>query len=778
MKNAQLRSIFALLLVFIIGALLIYALPTTLLTSPADNAADNDGYLSFAGSCTPTFNNSPDTHYNITNATLYTNIDGTWKANRTLNISKSDANGTFFANFTRVINQTPEGEFFWNIQCEEQNATPLSGNHFVRTSFAGNRTLTVRYANPPVLTTSPEDNSYSLNGHDINVSCSVNPTGGWNITEVSLMTDIRRYTESGPGENWTVNSTHIVAAPTSTGEVTTNFTINTRGAIGNASIPSGTQLLFGCFASQKKSFGDDSPTFSNSSSVNRTLVVEYPPNITIIKPVDTLWNQSKKVGLSWRVSSSDISSGTVFSTRVWTNESGVWSPRTGTVQSNNNTVKSLDYTFDELSQIVWGIQAFRKNDGNVFNFSVNQTIRIDTIDPVISVATPNGSNQTSTVKILFTPTEANNMTIQLLTNFNNTDARYNYTNTSANSGEEITVTFITVANGAGNFSITVTDNSTRSVFSGNYTINVDLTFPNIQSLRNLSYPQSCNTRKFFWDTNETTNMTFYIDTDTDTADGTVVTNSTKTFNHTLVVDYGLNREIRHFINITSCDTVGNCNTSNQFTFDSPASVCGGWNQYAVYDSFINLSTVQNQSGADLVYVFNATNQDWILFTAGLTTNEGVKIGHKTDYHVVHLFENVNSTWFRNTTNPGFFSYNVTQGSNFISVPQGFTFGNLTESFGNVSKDFPAFIGNDTAQFINDDYIIGPINITVFAGHNNSIQDYVSHIFNFTQANGTILEPCPNRLLTATCMESFWVASGFNVTWNISQINLNFTNDND
>jgi len=69
---------------------------------------------------------------------------------------------------------------------------------------------------------------------------------------------------------------------------------------------------------------------------------------------------------------------------------------------------------------------------------------------------------------------------------------------------------------------------------------------------------------------------------------------------------------------------------------------------------------------------------------------------------------------------------------------------------------------------------GPFNFSFFAGYNNSIQDYVSHIFNFTFANATIIEPCPNRNFPVTCMEAIWVASDFNVTWNGTGIDANWT----
>ncbi len=174
-------------------------------------------------------------------------------------------------------------------------------------------------------------------------------------------------------------------------------------------------------------------------------------------------------------------------------------------------------------------------------------------------------------------------------------------------------------------------------------------------------------------------------------------------------------------------------------------------------------TLQNQSGADLVYIWNSTPQEWFFKTAGLSSNDAVVVGKTTNFHVVHLFENTNSTWYRNTTNNGIYDYNVTSVNNFISIPIDYTFGNLTESFMNRSKNFPSLIST-----------FGPFNLSFFAGYNNSIQDYVSHVFNSTWANDTLLEPCPNRVNIVTCMETAWVASDFNVTWNGTAIKGNWT----
>ena len=87
---------------------------------------------------------------------------------------------------------------------------------------------------------------------------------------------------------------------------------------------------------------------------------------------------------------------------------------------------------------------------------------------------------------------------------------------------------------------------------------------------------------------------------------------------------------------------------------------------------------------------------------------------------------------------------------------------------NTSGDFPSTLGNITGENgVPNGTIFGPFNITFLSGWNSSKQDYVDHLFNFTYVNATFLMPCYLRLENSTCMETAWVGSGFNVTWNTS-----------
>ena len=145
MKQAKLKSVFTLILVFIISSFIINAVSTTL-TSPQDNFVDDDGYLDLRASCTPTTFDGA-TSYNVTNVTLYSDVSGTWKANKTFQIITPTANSTYFANFTNYINKSAEGTFKWNVLCIDTNETrPFNFTQ----AFSGNNTIKIKFTKPTI----------------------------------------------------------------------------------------------------------------------------------------------------------------------------------------------------------------------------------------------------------------------------------------------------------------------------------------------------------------------------------------------------------------------------------------------------------------------------------------------------------------------------------------------------------------------------------------------------------------------------------------------------
>jgi hypothetical protein len=257
--KSQIKIMFTIFLVFTLFISQVYAV-STVLESPTDNFIDDDGFLDLRASCTPTTFDGT-TSYNITNAILYSDADGTWKAEQTQQVENPTANSTYLFNFTNVLSGLAEGQLKWNVWCHEANST--NDGTPINKEFAVNNTIKVQYAKPTITTTSPADGVSDIDGYEIDVVCTAAPSSGWNITSISLITDL-----SGI---WAINQTNIIAKPTQDAEIIAGFTIN---KFGNNSIADGTSVLFSCSATQVKGNLEDGP-ISEKSSPNRTLNIDY-----------------------------------------------------------------------------------------------------------------------------------------------------------------------------------------------------------------------------------------------------------------------------------------------------------------------------------------------------------------------------------------------------------------------------------------------------------------------------------------------------------------------
>ena len=332
MKNKLISGI-SLFLIALLLVSFIFAIGTTLITS--DNIIDDDGYLDLSASCEPTSKAEYDgtTTFNITNATLYSSVTGTWRENKTLpRTGSSVGNDTYIFNFTNVINQSSQGEFKWNVLCWEQN---ISNHARINSVFAGNKTIKVQYAKPTV-SSNPSSNIYDLDGNAITVTCTASPSANWNLTNVSLIVN-----QSG---EQSLNQTHTPVVKTE-GQIVANFTMN---RFGNSSYPDGSAIPFSCMARQVKNISGGTENFVESefSSSNLTIFVEYPPTITLNNPPTGNWSRALSTTLNWTVSNT-FSDSDFYITRVWTNETGVWLPSTGAINVNNNTQQAYLYTFPD-----------------------------------------------------------------------------------------------------------------------------------------------------------------------------------------------------------------------------------------------------------------------------------------------------------------------------------------------------------------------------------------------------------------------------------------------
>ena len=183
------------------------------------------------------------------------------------------------------------------------------------------------------------------------------------------------------------------------------------------------------------------------------------------------------------------------------------------------------------------------------------------------------------------------------------------------------------------------------------------------------------------------------------------------------------------------------------------------------------------------------------FVVGTATGAGSGV---TARHVVVIYEETNSTWdhgilggiVRNTTDTGFYEYNITVGDNFIRLPVSYTFGNLSLSLLNTSFNW------DTGASVISGYSFGSIlsktpgnvtnsgsdppdataggveyNLTEFwfsVYNNTGVTWEPYYVYNQTSENNTVLTiPGPHEVV--------WIHSDEdNLTWNGTNIIGNWT----
>src|SRR3990167_2065199 len=761
-KKSQLKTIGIFILLVGILAGFIYAISGTPVTS--DNTVDDDGYLDLRASCIPTSQSTTGeydgtTSYNITNATIYSNVDGTWKANATIQVANAIANSTYFFNFTNNINKSAEGTFKWSVLCNEQNAS--SGK--INTIFTANRTIIVNYADVSLISTSPADNVYVFDGINIPLVCTGTAANNWNITFAEVM--VAKNTD---GYSSNQSYTPIMADDA---EIVFNATL------GNYT--DGTDVTWACRYTQIQNRTDDNnyTITSITSSANRTINIEFPPTTTLNLPTTNSWQTEAESTLNFTIVSTFVSNN-LFTWQLFTNETGSWiAQRSGSAV--NNTQKTINYQFpNQLSDIRWGIKAFENTDNNIYNLSVNFTVSIDRTVPI------------TTISLINLSSAINNSyfnTLNLVMNYSVTENYPNSCNSYINASLNATASSST---NAGNFVLNITEgvwtirigcNDSAGNFYNStiYYFNIDTTFPTLSGINNRTPNDYSNRRIINLSASEIINVTLYYGTTTDTT-STITNNSFGLLQN--ITLYNLLENTIYYWNLTICDRAGNCNNTaesiGQFSVTFPWMVKGiGWSYYAIYDALINFSTILNQTSAEFVYYWNATGQGWVYATAGGTSSMEFQVGTSVNRQVIHLYEQTNSTWdLRNTSNSNaVYYYNFTSGDNYIKIPAVFTFGNFSRTLLNGSYNttgLPYIDGYGYGWGPTTQTPEGRIyNLTSFAfwSYNNSKLDWDDgYIYNWSLNNNT---PIFTDLSNSEVM---WIWSESNISWNTTHIYANWT----
>lgn len=398
----------------------------------------------------------------------------------------------------------------------------------------------------------------------------------------------------------------------------------------------------------------------------------------------------------------------------------------------------------------WGVfcrAVSNYSDYNRVNDTSNQRVLYnDQTAPVITVNTPPDGyySSSSTLTINITVVDDNPSKCELWNNFNESRFLLNETRTYTNN---TWFNFTPFTNAPDNstgvvWKVICNDTEGFTTVAGNYTIYIDSTNTSISfgndvtSLTNITYSYTGIT--IYWNTSEPTNGSFTYGPNVSTADGTATSSTTFDVTHSATMDE-LTEDTLYYLNITSCDAAGNCNSSHGHSVLFGFKVWPGWSWYPITESNMNLQNISYDSGASTISWFNETGQEFVSFINGSSSNSAVTL-ERGD--AVALYSELGDVWrYRNDTNstPVNISFSLVNGSNFIGILNATTFGELDYSMGNLT------IGTGA----------GNSNISAMAYFNNTDNAWIGHFWNWSENNATTV---PNSTV-------LWAAATQTHAWN-------------
>ncbi len=702
MKKITLSIIFLILM-----SILVYSIVQVGYISPDDGktlilGGAVEGNLSFEVNATPTGSTGV-----IDNATLYTNISGTWSANFT-NLT----DGTVGLISNRLF---PGGNS--NISIFSRNL--VDGSVFIWNVYACDN-ISIFY-NETVSLTSEE---YTIFDNVTSSAC----TAANNATNCIIIT-------AGRGQ--------LANYPVSTLDATFN---NTGGAplAGACTLNGSNEGFFYCNQTRRtyNGSGDSlqndtlitssvkaSYTISSSCRFvgeNRTVYVEDAPSVTLNLPADSGYDSDGTIAINFSVTGdSDI-----YTCQVYSNDTGSWSPDGGANTAINNTDKTTSKVFTQGNGIVWNVLCAESANSDIYGWAVNNyTISVNTANPVVTILSPEDNSYSNSkysdgysarVYLNVTDSNADSCAFKL-------DGIINITN-SYTTGIPF-YQYFNASDAAYEWNTVCNDSAGNTYETTNRTITIDTVIPTKSS--NTNYSSTTADCKGF-----TVNFTFSEDVNASFTFGTTsmaqthkVVETDYAVNQTLTLTFNNSYNTDYYSNISACDRSGNCNDSfPEMTIPSPIGLCTGWTSWSVYDSAINLSDYRTASGADYVYYWNNTGQSWIYSSAAGSSNEGYSMGIGD---VTHLYESTNDTYFRNVSGtPGYY-VNVTGGHVYFGLYHAYSFGNIS---------YVIFKNSTSGTTTPSDIWQGGVSFQVdyYSGFNNSNQLYVDAIYNWSWNNATTL----------------------------------------
>lgn len=460
---------------------------------------------------------------------------------------------------------------------------------------------------------------------------------------------------------------------------------------------------------------------NTATTTARNLYVGRVPDVTLAAPTDSGVLGSNAV--TYNISSITADTNNSICS-IYSNHTGTWEQVGGT-QNMPNRNQTLFNIFTSEGYSLWNALCYPLGTSYPYisRFaSANRTVIVDTTNPTITINTPADNANTRgvsttdgySVKINITVVDKN--PDRCILRVNNTD---NLTDTSITSGTPFLINF-NASDALWTWNVYCNDSAGNVFVTDNRTVTIDTAMPTWTSFRNYSSNESC--KSFDLEIDYTGLFNYTITYGTSIAAVThKLTNGSFSAIHTPKIVFNDSEETTYYINITVCDQAGNCNGSDsrppQVSIDSPIPICSGWNLWSVYDANITFKEIYDDSNADFVYWWNRTAQAWRYYSPATTEAQFIGLGYP---EAVWIQSDDDTTWFRNKTKIGRQSamVNVTSGFNYIGLYTSYTFGNLSDdNFKNVT---------------GGDNILGTaINVTYYHSYNNTAQEFVMHIWNWT-----------------------------------------------
>ena len=493
---------------------------------------------------------------------------------------------------------------------------------------------------------------------------------------------------------------------------------------------------------------------SKSITTNRSITIGTAPTVSIDVPTNAI--VSKTLNQTF-VNFSVLGEAPKYWCSLFTNESDAYVQRgvTAVVEASqiNQTNVTITYEFAEQNNINYAVFCAETATtssalANIWAFSSNQSLSIDDTAPTILGYTPTNESYLNETYVLagINVTDSNIQSCSIFVN-----DILNVTNNSMASGilwiegvNNITL----VPDGEYKISYVCNDTAANEIILNNTIVNIDTATPTLTNIQNISYTGFIDRFNITWETNESTNGSINWGTLV-TFDGGSSSSPGYSTTHGATIIYN-ETEQTTYVNVTSCDRAGNCNIT-YISLVSPKEFRSGWSEFAVYDDdTLTLGDIINGTGADYVYTWNQTDQEW-LSLSDLYVGDDL---HTVEFGDVYfLYSSTNETFWRSISGSGigsnYYNFNFTEGHNFIGI----TDSSDDYDFSNLSLVLLQNFTNWDSE--------NKFNWTYFSGWNLS-QDTVDYYWNWSWNNETLLGRTYD-------IESVWIWANRNVSWNGTNI---------